>query len=130
MIVPDASVVVELLLGTSRAARASERLLADGESLHVPHLLDLEVAQAVRRYFLSGELTGQRGSEALEDLAALPLIRYPHEPFLRRIWALRRNVTAYDAAYLALAEALGARLITCDSGLASSTGHQVAIELL
>lgn len=128
MIVPDASVVVELLLGTPIAPRVSERLFA-GESLHVPELLDLEVTQALRRYYLMGDLTAQRGVEALEDLAALPLRRYPHEPFLGRIWALRRNVSAYDAAYVALAEALHATLITRDSRLASASGPKVAIEL-
>jgi predicted nucleic acid-binding protein len=128
VIVPDASVVVELLLGTPIAPRVSERLFA-GESLHVPELLDLEVTQALRRYYLMGDLTAQRGVEALEDLAALPLRRYPHEPFLGRIWALRRNVSAYDAAYVALAEALHATLITRDSRLASASGPKVAIEL-
>jgi predicted nucleic acid-binding protein len=129
VIVPDASVVVELLLGTPRAPRVSERLFA-GESLHVPELLDLEVTQALRRYYLMGDLTAQRGVEALEDLAALPLRRYPHEPFLGRVWALRRNVSAYDAAYVALAEALHATLITRDSCLASASGPKAAIELL
>lgn len=128
MIVPDASVVVELLLGTPFAPRLSERLFA-GESLHVPELLDLEVTQVLRRYYLMGDLTAQRGVEALEDLAALPLRRYPHQPFLERIWALRRNVSAYDAAYVALAEALRATLITRDSRLASASGPKAAIEL-
>lgn len=128
MIVPDASVVVELLLGTRLAPRLSERLFAS-ESLHVPEVLDLEVAQALRRYYLMGDLTAQRGVEALEDLAALPLRRYPHEPFLGRIWALRRHVSAYDAAYVALAEALHATLITRDSRLASASGPKAAIEL-
>jgi predicted nucleic acid-binding protein len=69
VIVPDASVVVELLLGTPIARRVSERLFA-GESLHVPEVLYLEVTQALRRYYLMGDLTAQRGAEALEDLAA------------------------------------------------------------
>jgi predicted nucleic acid-binding protein len=77
-----------------------------------------------------GDLTAQRGVEALEDLAALPLRRYPHEPFLGRIWALRRNVSAYDAAYVALAEALHATLITRDSRLGSASGPKAAIELV
>jgi predicted nucleic acid-binding protein len=130
VIVPDASVIVELLLNTPRAPLVTERLLGGGDSLHVPHLLDLEVAQALRRFCFLRDLTPQRGLQALDDLAALPLLRYAHDPFLPRIWTLRRNITAYDAAYLALAEALGARLITCDARLASAVGHKAAIELL
>lgn len=130
MIVPDASVIVELLLGTPAASRVSRRLFAVGESLHVPELLDVEVSQALRRYYLMGNLTAQRGAEALRDLSDLPLRRYSHEPFLRRVWALRRNVSAYAAVYVALAEALRANLVTRDSRLANATGIRTAIELL
>lgn len=130
MIVVDASAVLELLLNTPGAERISERVLADGESLHVPHLLDLEVAQVLRRYALAGEFKPMRGRQALEDLKDLPLNRYPHDLFLHRIWELRNNVTAYDAAYLALAEALEATLITRDSRLASAAGHRVSVELV
>ncbi|CAI8048624.1 Ribonuclease VapC9 [Geodia barretti] len=84
------------------------RLLESGESLHAPHLLDLEIAQVLRRYMLTGELTPRRGKQALTDLADFPIIRYPHALFLSRIWALRHNVTTCDAAYLALAESLPA----------------------
>jgi predicted nucleic acid-binding protein len=130
VIVPDASAIVELLLATPAAPRVSQRLFAAGESLHVPELLDVEVTQALRRYYLMGSLTAQRGAEALRDLVDLPLRRYSHEPFRSRIWALRRNVSAYDAAYVALAEALGANLLTRDSRLASVSGVRTTIELL
>src|SRR5439155_1478000 len=83
--------------------------------LHAPHLVDLEVAQVLRRYTASGEMDAQRGLQALEDLGDLPLVRYPHDLFLSRIWDLRDNLTAYDAAYVALAEALAAPLVTRDA---------------
>jgi predicted nucleic acid-binding protein len=130
VIVVDASAVIEVLLNTRAAARVAERLFGGRETLHVPHLLDLEVAQALRRYVLAGDLDGERGEEALDDLCDLPLRRYPHEPFLGRIWELRRNVTAYDAAYLALAEALGAPCLTRDAKLADASGHRARIVLI
>lgn len=128
--VTDASAVLELLLGTTAALDIQRRLLDSGESLHAPHLLDLEVAQVLRRYVMIGDLTPQRATQALADLADLPILRYPHDLFLPRIWALRHNVTAYDAAYLALAESLPAPLITCDARLAATLGHRATIELV
>ena len=130
MIVVDASALIEVLLGTSVASRLTERFFADGETLHAPHLLDVEVAQVLRRYALGGLFGAERGVEALDDLADFPLVRYPHQPLLPRIWELRHNVTAYDAAYLALAEALGAPLVTRDAKLASAAGHEARIELM
>ena len=130
MIVVDASAILEVLLGTPDGARVAERLFTSGETLHAPHLLDLEVAQVLRRYALAGELDSARGVEALEDLADLPLIRYPHDLLLPRIWDLRRNLTAYDAAYVALAEALTAVLVTRDAALASARVHRARVELL
>lgn len=119
----------EVLLATPAGTKVGARLFAPSEALHAPHLLDLEVAQVLRRLLRAGEITAGRGQEALEDLADLRLTRHPHRPFLARIWELRHNVTAYDAAYIALAEALGAPLLTCDAPLAGSTGHQAHIEL-
>ena len=130
MIVADASAVLELLLGTTASVDIRRRLLESGESLHAPHLIDLEIAQVLRRYVLIGEMTRQRGKQALTDLMDLPIIRYPHDLFLSRIWALRHNLTAYDAAYLALAESLPAPLITCDARLAATLGHRATVELV
>ena len=130
MIVVDASAIIEVLLGTPDSGRVMERLFASGETLHAPHLLDLEVAQVLRRYALAGELDSARGLEALEDLADLPLTRYPHDLLLPRIWELRRNLTAYDAAYVALAEALAAPLVTRDAALVSMRVHHATVELL
>ena len=130
MIVVDASALIELLLNTPAAAKVAARLFGRFDTFHVPHLLDVEVAQVLRRYALSGEMTVERSAQALEDLADLPLNRYPHDIFLRRIWTLRRNLTAYDAAYIALAEALDAPLITRDPALAKVPGHHVRVEVL
>ena len=130
MIVVDASAIVEVLLNTPQASRIRDRLFAVGETLHVPHLLDLEVAQTLRRYWLAGEVKAKRAQEALQDLAAMRLYRYPHSLFLSRIWELRHNLTAYDAAYVALAEALDAVLVTCDGAFASAPSHQARVELI
>ena len=130
MIVVDASVVLEVLLATPDALPLQNRLFAKKQSLHAPHLLDLEVAQVLRRYFLAGRLTAERGAAALEYLSGFPITRYPHDAFLPRVWELRQNFTAYDAAYLALAEALNAPLLTRDRALATAGGHTAEVELV
>ena len=130
MIVVDASALLEVLLGTSAADVVSERLFREGETWHAPHLLDLEVAQVLRRFTAAGEMDDDRGRVALEDLQQMPLTRYPHTVFLPRIWELRRNVSAYDAAYLTLAEALGAPLVTRDGRLASAPNLEAVVEVL
>jgi predicted nucleic acid-binding protein len=130
VIVIDASALLEVLLNTSAAAGIADRLFADGETLHAPHLLDLEVAQVLRRYTASGEMDPRRGRQALDDLADLPLARYPYDLFLARIWELRDNLTAYDAAYVALAETLGAPLLTRDAALASRGVHRARVDLM
>lgn len=129
MIVLDASVVVEWLLGLPRA-RDVEARLASGDSLHAPHLLSVEVAQVVRRYHLRQEISAERGAAALLDLADLDVAHYPHEPLLPALWQLRGDVTAYDAAYVALAGALDATLLTLDTRLARAARRRCAVDLL
>jgi predicted nucleic acid-binding protein len=129
VIVVDASALLEALLRTPAAKAVEGRLFARGQTLHAPHLIDLEAAQVIRRYAATGEVGAERGGEALADLADFPLRRYPHGFLLSRIWDLRRNLTAYDAAYVALAEALDAPLLTRDRRLAAAAGHHVRIEL-
>lgn len=130
MIVLDASAIIELLLGTARGRAVAARIEDPAVGLHVPHLLDLEVAQVLRRYLRDGELEAAAAAEALADLRSLDLERHSHEPLLDRIWALRANMTAYDAAYLALAEALDATLLTCDARLARSPGARRRVEVV
>lgn len=130
MIVVDASAVLEVLLRTTAAEDVERRLFSGTDSWHAPHLIDLEVAQVVRRYTLAGQIDPERGREALADLGDLPITRYSHTHFLPQIWELRHNVTAYDAAYVALAEVLRAPLFTRDARLAGSSGHQASIELV
>ena len=129
MIVVDASAILEILLNTPAAERVADRIFDERETLHAPHLIDLEVAQVLRRYDATGELPAERAAQALEDLAALPLRRYPHDMLVSRIWELRKNATAYDAAYLALAESLGATLVTRDARLARVPGVTVRVEV-
>ena len=102
-------------------------MFADGQTMHAPHLVDLEVAQVLRRYVSRGDISAARGEQALSDFAAFPVARYPHQPFLPRIWELRANVTAYDAVYLALAETLEVPLLTSDGKLEGVPGHLARI---
>jgi predicted nucleic acid-binding protein len=129
MIVADASAIIEVLLRRAGSDAIVRRLLGDQEPLAAPSLLDVEVASVLRRYWLAGRLTTQRGEESLELLRALPLSRYSHEDLLPRIWEWRANLTAYDAAYVALAEALDAPLVTCDEKLANSIRGSMQVEL-
>ena len=130
MIVLDASVVLEVLLRTPVAAAIEARVFDRRETLHAPHLLDVEVAHVLRRYVSRGELSAERGQQSLELLAGFPLRRYSHQPLLPRIWALRANLTAYDAAYVVLTESLGGVLLTRDERLARSDGHTARIEMV
>ena len=95
----------------------------------MPHLFEVEVLSALRRYALERGLSEVRGSELLEDLASLRLNRYPHTALLRRMWELKGNVTFQDAAYVALAETLDAPLVTMDAGLARAPGIRAAVEV-
>ncbi len=84
----------------------------------------------LRRYVGRGDMAAERGSQALDDLTGFPITRHEHEPFLPRIWSLRENLTAYDAAYVALAEVLGATLVTRDGRLAKAVAGLVSVEVL
>lgn len=130
MIVVDASALLEALLRTPAAKAVEDRLFAPRQTLHAPHLLDVEVVQVIRRYAANGDIDGERGRMALADLADFPLQRYPHDFLVPRIWDLRNNLTADDAAYVALAEALDSPLLTRDRRLAAAAGHRARIELV
>jgi predicted nucleic acid-binding protein len=130
VIVLDASALVELLLNTPSGRAIAARIADPAVGLHIPHLADLEVAQALRRYEKDGEVDGDAAADALEDLRALDLQRHAHEPFLGRVRALRHNLTAYDAVYVALAEVLDTVLLTCDGRLARAPGLSRRVELV
>jgi predicted nucleic acid-binding protein len=130
LIVVDASALIEVLLRTSAAKSVESHLFAPRQTLHAPHLLDIEVAQVIRRYAAKGEIDGERGRVALDDLADLRLQRYPHDFLLPRVWDLRNNLTAYDAVYVALAEVLDAALLTRDHRLAGAAGHHARVVLV
>jgi len=129
LIVLDASAAVEWLLGLPLAAAVGERLRSE-ETLHAPHLLAVEVAQVIRRYVSKGGVGAERGAQAIADLADLDVAHHPHEPLLPVIWRLRHNLTAYDAAYVALAEALDASLLTLDAGIAAPGMHRARVDLI
>jgi predicted nucleic acid-binding protein len=130
VIVVDASALLEVLLRTPAGAAVEKRLYDPNETLHGPHLLDVEVAQVLRRYAAAGEIDRERGRAALADLVDFPLRRYPHDFLLPRVWDLRNNLTAYDAVYVALAEALDAPLLTRDRRLTAAAGHHARVEIV
>ena len=130
MIVLDASAVLEFLLRTPIGLKVERRIASADETLHAPHLIDLEVSQVLRRREASRTLSRSRAEQAIADFSDLDMERYPHDALLPRIRALRKNVTAYDAAYLALAEALDAPLLTTDEKLAHSPGHRARVEVV
>jgi predicted nucleic acid-binding protein len=128
MIVLDASVVVELLTNGILAASIRNKLARHDESFLVPHLMDVEVISAMRSLLVGQRIDPHRARQFLAALAALPVERYSHTPLLARIWELRHTFTAYDAAYIALAEATHAVLYTCDEKL--SKGHRAQVVLI
>lgn len=128
MIVLDASAVLEFLLQTPLGIRVDTRMFRGEDEFHAPHLMDVEVAQGLRRLVRAGEVSAARAAEALEDLVDLDIHRHPHLDLLDRAWRLRDNVTAYDAMYVALAEALDAPVVTCDGPLSRTAGHRARIE--
>ena len=115
MMVIDASAVLEILARTPTGIELEATLL--DANLHAPHVIDLEVLNAIRRWERTGAIRRGEATGILEAFLALRITRYPHTPLLDPIWALRHNLTAYDAVYLALAKSLDAALVTMDSGL-------------
>jgi predicted nucleic acid-binding protein len=128
VIVLDASAAIDWLLQTAAGRRIESRIYSHGDSLHAPHLLDLEVAQVLRRLVREAAVSTLRAEQAIQDFLDLRVTRYPHILFLPHIWRLRNNLSAYDAAYVALAQELGATLVTRDSRLASAS-RSVKVEL-
>ena len=130
MIVVDASALTEFLLQTPLGVRVEARLFRSTDEFHAPHLIDVEVVQALRRLVRIGEVRPNRAREAVEDLTGLDIRRHSHIDWLSRAWALRDNLTAYDAMYVALAEAIDAPLVTCDGPLGTAPGHAARIEVI
>jgi predicted nucleic acid-binding protein len=128
VIVLDSSAAADYLLRREPEASWVEAQLDDAAwNLHAPHVFDLEVTRAVRRYVLANERTDDEGRALIEGLLALRIRRYPHVPFLEGIWGLRDNFTVFDAAYVALAEALNVPLTTTDRILARTPGSGIEI---
>lgn len=111
------------------ASSVRERMEETEDGLHVPHLFEVEVLHAMRRQALNGALSEDRSRLALNRLLSMNLTRYPHTALLSRIWELRDNLTAYDAAYVALAETLEAPLVTMDARLAQAPGIRAVVEV-
>ena len=127
MIVLDASVAIEIVLGSPVGRGALDRI--GDETLHAPQLLPVEVGQVLRRLTKAGEMTANRAAQALDDLLDLDIELYDHAVLMRRAWALRGNLTMYDATYIALAEVLEAPLLTTDGRLERSPGNRAVVEL-
>jgi predicted nucleic acid-binding protein len=126
----DASALVELLLGTQTGRSIAARIADPAQGLHVPHLADVEVVQVLRRLVRERELDLASATAAIDNLLSLDVERHGHEPLLERVWALRANLTAYDAVYVALAEALDCTLLTCDGSLARAPGLSRRVQLV
>lgn len=130
MIVVDASAVIEILLQSSLGRRVKAAIGAPDESIHVPELIDLEILNVFRRFLLLRQVDVHRATEAIEDFGDMPLNRHGHTLLRSRAWELRAGLTACDAAYVALAEALDAPCVTCDRRMAASTGHGAEMRLV
>jgi predicted nucleic acid-binding protein len=128
VLVVDTSAALNALAAADPFPQLLERLSSDSD-LHAPHLIDVEFLHALRRLCVNGVLSEDRAADVRTDFRDLALIRYPHEELADRIWELRHDLTAYDAAFVALAEALDAPLVTGDGKLASAPGHGARVEL-
>jgi predicted nucleic acid-binding protein len=133
MLVLDASAIVDLLLLRPPAADIEGHLVDHGFELHAPYLIDVEIVSALRRIASSGDASPERAAAAIDDFLDLPIERHPHAALLPRVWQLRDSLTAYDATYVALAEALsdaGEPLLTTDARLARAVGVSSTIQTL
>jgi predicted nucleic acid-binding protein len=133
VIVIDASAAIEWVFQTLKGAEVEARIFrkpGDSPRLHAPHLLDVEVSQVLRWHVAKGLVSEARGQMALDDFQQIPLLRYPHDVLLPRVWELRKNLTAYDAVYVALAEALEIPLLTCDARIAGAPGHRARVDVI
>ena len=129
MIVVDNSVLVAALVDGGRlGAACAERLT--GQRLAAPALIDVEAAHSLRGLVRGGKVSAQLGSQAIDTVTRMPIERVNHQLLLPRIWSLRDNLTAYDAAYVALAERLGVPLVTGDARLSRAPGTECVVELL
>ena len=129
MIVLDASAAIELVLNTSVGKQVNKRIADEREAIQVPHLVDVELIHVIRRFVMRNVIGVARGEMAIRLWRMLDVQRHEHEPFIVRIWQLRNNFSAYDATYVALAEALSAPLITADRRLAAAPGSGIRIEV-
>ncbi len=128
VLVIDSSAILEALAARNPAPGLVERLAADGD-LHAPHLVDVEILHALRRMVMREEIGEDRAADVRSDFADTAITRYPHPPLADRVWELRHNLSAYDAAFVALAELLAVPLVTCDGRVAAASGHDARIEL-
>ncbi len=130
LLVVDASAVLEALKGSRPGERLLGRLMDPRVTPQAPHVIDLEVAQTLRRWNRAANLPDAVATEWLAAFLEMPLRRHSARELLPRIWALRGSLTAYDAAYVALAEALDAPLVTADARIAGAAGHRARVEVL
>ena len=130
MIVLDASAVISLLVEPAAESKLIRDRMAEAGEACAPHLLDIEVTSAFRRLVRQGAIAAARTHRALQTFLDLPIVRFPHSPLVSRIWELRDRLSAYDAAYVSLAERLEATLLTRDRRLLASGGHRAQIELV
>ncbi len=130
MLVIDASAAIEILIESETGIRWRDKMLNSSESLCAPHLIDVEVMNGLRRLSATRTALAPAAGRAASLFVDLPILRFGHVPLLPRIWALRNNISAYDATYVALAEVLNVPLVTSDAKLAATRGHTAEMILM
>ena len=130
MIVIDASAALEVLTRGPAAQAVEARVFASDEILHAPELIDLEVAQVLRRFVMARRMTLALADQAMARWRDTRLQRWAHQDLLPRVWSLRDTLNAYDASYVALAEGMGVVLVTVDRKIARASGHGARVEVL